>query len=68
MKTTSISSVTLAQAIISAHDTTHAFHSLRNMTHAVYMFIDHIGTSIALGESGDLDAAHAYRKKHAGKQ
>jgi len=28
--------------------------------------LDHIGTSIALGEAGDLDAADAYRRKNLG--
>lgn len=28
--------------------------------------LDHIGTSIALGEAGDLEAADAYRRKNLG--
>ena len=35
---------------------------------SVLKAINHIGTSIALGESGNLDAAHAFRTKEAGKR
>jgi hypothetical protein len=28
--------------------------------------LDHIGTSIALGEKGELEAADAYRRKNSG--
>ena len=29
--------------------------------------LNHIGSAIALGEAGDLDAAHEFRNKCAGK-
>jgi hypothetical protein len=30
--------------------------------------LDQIGTSIALGEAGDLNAAHEFRKKNSGQK
>lgn len=41
------------------------FPALRGMLRTFLGKLDKIGTAIALGESGDLDGAHALRTKHA---
>lgn len=40
--------------------------AVRRMANSLLKIFDRIGTSIALGESGDLEAAHAFRSKNSG--
>jgi hypothetical protein len=40
--------------------------AVRRMASSLLKIFDRIGTSIALGESGDLEAAHAFRSKNSG--
>ena len=68
MKTTSISSGTIEQSFIAAHETAHLLHVLQSMAKTTLSIFNRIGTAIALGESGDLDAAHEFRKQNSGKQ
>lgn len=39
----------------------------QRMLKSVTKTLDHIGTSIALGESGNLEAADAFRRKNSGQ-
>ena len=42
------------------------FRAAQNHAASLLKIVDHIGTSIALGEKADLDAAHRYRSQESG--
>jgi len=67
MKASSVSSNRLGTDFIPENHGGSLFESARDRVVSLLKIIDHIGTSIAIGERGDLDAAHEFRNQGAGK-
>jgi hypothetical protein len=67
MKVSSISGSSLETGFIADHQGITFFRAAQNHAASLLKIVDRIGTSIALGEKADLDAAHAYRNLGPGK-
>jgi hypothetical protein len=67
MKVSSISGNSLETGFIADHQGITFFQAAQNHAASLLKMVDRIGTSIALGEKADLDAAHAYRNQEPGK-
>lgn len=68
MKVSSLSAESMMQTADSYSASAPVFIQLRKAANALIGKLDRMGTAIALGESGDLDAAHALREKHSGRK
>jgi len=67
MKVSSISRNSFEKDFIADHQSATFFRVAQNHAASLLKIVDRIGTSIALGEKADLDAAHAYRNQVPGK-
>ena len=67
MKTSSVTSSSIAHTLNSDYEAAPFPQAALNALMDFIKTLDHIGTAIALGESGDLEAAHAYREKNSGQ-
>jgi hypothetical protein len=67
MKVSSISSGSIESTLISDRDAGSFTQTLQHLISPVLKTLNRIGTSIALGEAGDLEASHEFRKKNSGK-
>lgn len=65
MKVSSLSSNQVESGIFPDQQSQPFLKSARSGLSSILKVIDRIGTSVALGESGDLDAAHEYRIKES---
>jgi hypothetical protein len=65
MKVSSLSAASMMQTADSHSASEPVFIQLRKAANALIGKLDQMGTAIALGESGDLDAAHALREKYS---
>jgi len=63
MKLSSVSSKSIGTSFDPENEVTSLGSSIHDHMVTLLNTIDHIGTSIALGEKGNLDAAHEYRTK-----
>lgn len=66
MKVSSISEHSLETGYLTAHQGKTAFNAVQKMISALLSAINQIGTAIALGEKGDLDAMHHFRTENIG--
>jgi hypothetical protein len=67
VKVSSISGNTLESGLVTnQHDIALAM-AVQDHLAALYQTIDRMGTAIALGEKGDLEAAHQFRVNSIGK-
>lgn len=66
MKVSSISEHSLETGYLSSHQGETAFNSLQKLIAGLLSVINRIGTAIALGETGDLDAMQHFRTKNIG--
>lgn len=67
MKISSISSNSLEHDFIAEQHGKSLFDAAENCAKSLLKTVNRIGTSIALGEKGDLDAAHEFRNQEPGK-
>lgn len=67
MKVSSISGNSLEKGFNDDHQGITIFQAAQNHAASLLKLVDRIGTSIALGEKADLDAAHEYRNQEPGK-
>jgi len=68
MKVSSITGNSIEVGYIApAHDNS-LLDVTQNLATSIVKIANQIGTSIALGEKGDLDAAHEFRKQTLGKK
>ena len=67
MKISSVTSSAVAHGLNAAHENASILNAAQHAFKVLLNTLDHIGTAIALGESGDLEAAHAYREKSTGQ-
>jgi hypothetical protein len=67
MKAPSISSNSLNSDLIENNQGSPLFQNVKQLVLSFFKTLDRIGTAIALGESGNLEAAHDFREKHAGR-
>jgi hypothetical protein len=67
MKVSSISGNSLETDFIADHQGITFLQAAQNYAASLLKIVDRIGTSIALGEKADLDAAHEYRNQEPGK-
>lgn len=67
MKVSSLSTGTIEQTLNVSHDAKPFLAMVQQMVKSLLGAVNHIGTSIALGESGNLDAADEFRKKNSGQ-
>jgi len=67
MKVSSISGNSLETGFIADRQGINFFQAAKNHAASLLRMVDCIGTSIALGEKADLDAAHEYRNQEPGK-
>lgn len=65
MKVSSISSNPVETGIFPDQQSQPFMQSVRHGLSSILKVVDRIGTSVALGESGDLDAAHEFRIKQS---
>jgi len=63
MKLSPVSSKSIGTSFDPQNEVTSLGRSIHDRLITMLNTIDHIGTSIALGEKGNLDAAHDYRIK-----
>jgi hypothetical protein len=66
MKVSSISGNSLETDFIEDHQDITFFQAVQNHAASLLEIVDRIGTSIAMGENGDLDAAHEFRNREPG--
>ena len=68
MKVSSMSEPSLETGYLSSHqgETAFNFNFSQKMIAALLSAINHIGTAIALGETGNLDAMQHFRAKNIG--
>jgi hypothetical protein len=67
MKVSSISGNSLETDFIADRQGITFFQAAQSHAASLLKIADRIGTSIALGEKADLDAAHEYRNQKPGK-
>ena len=67
MKVSSISGNSLETGFNEDHQGKSFFQAAQNHAASLLKMVDRIGTSIALGEKADLDAAHEFRNQEPGK-
>lgn len=67
MKISSVTSSAIAHTLNSDQEAAPFLQAAQNAYMSFIKTLEHIGTAIALGESGDLEAAHAYREKNSGQ-
>jgi len=67
MKASSLSNSSIEPLFVSDYEADSFLTTVQRMANSLVKLLDRIGTSIALGESGDLEAAHAFRRKISGK-
>ena len=67
MKVSSITSNTLENSFIPEHQGKTFLAAAQDHVASLLKIVDQIGTSIALGEKGDLEAAHEFRNQKSGK-
>lgn len=67
MKVSSITVDSVEQSAVSHHKSKFMASQINLNDLPVLKQLNHIGSAIALGEAGDLDAAHEFRNKCAGK-
>lgn len=63
MKVPSISDSSMKSGGLDAHQSNSLFQFVHRKLTSFIKVLDRIGTAIALGEKGDLDAAHEFRSK-----
>ena len=68
MKVSSISGNSLEVGFISNPQDKSLLKTAQNYAASLLMIVDHIGSSIAVGEKGNLDAIHEFRTQHKGKK
>ena len=66
MKVSSLTNGAILHTLNADDDAAPFFQAAQNLSRTLLKTFDRMGTSIALGESGDLDAAHEYRTKKPG--
>jgi hypothetical protein len=65
-----VSSITVSSIEHTFKSELHAgniIQTAQHITASLLKTLDHIGTAIALGEKGDLEAADAFRRKSSGQ-
>ena len=67
MKVSSITNGSLESRLTPGHDAEPFMQVAQRVATSIMKTLDHMGTSIALGESGNLEAADAYRRKNSGQ-
>lgn len=67
MKISSVTSSSIAHTLNSDYEAAPFSHAALSALMDFIKTLDHIGAAIALGEAGDLEAAHAYREKNSGQ-
>lgn len=67
MKVSSISGNPLESGLIPTNQDSSLLQAAQGYLASLFKTIDRIGTAIALGEKGDLEAAHQFRVKSTGK-
>jgi hypothetical protein len=67
MKVSSITSNPKENSFIPEHQGKTLLTAAKDHVASLLKIIDQIGTSIALGEKGDLEAAHVFRNQKPGK-
>ena len=68
MKVSSISEHSLETGYLTSHQGEATFNSVQKLLASLVSAINLIGTAIALGEKGDLDAMQHFRTGHIGKK
>jgi hypothetical protein len=68
MKVSSITNNSLESRFIVDSNGKLLLDAVQNYAASLLQLIDRVGTSIALGEKGDLDAAHEFRMQALGKK
>lgn len=63
MKVSSLSGNSIESDLYTEHQPVALLLVVKRKLMAILKFVDHIGTAIALGEKGDLEAAHDFRAK-----
>lgn len=66
MKVSSKSAESVGAAHIPYHEASSLLQVASFNNSLLLKLLDRIGTAIALGEAGDLNAAHEFRKKNSG--
>ena len=67
MKVSSITGGSLESGLKPGHEAEPFLQVAQRVAASMMKTLDHMGMSIALGESGDLEAADAYRRKNSGQ-
>ena len=67
MKISSVTGSSIAHTLNSDQEAAPVLQAAQHAYLGLMKTLGHIGTAIALGESGDLEAAHAYREKNTGQ-
>jgi len=67
MKISSASSSSIEHTLKANHAVDSLLSMVQHTIRSLMRTVNHVGTSIALGESGDLDAAHEFRNKNSGR-
>lgn len=66
MSASSLTTCAIETTINSNDEVESTFQVAKKFSRSVFKVLDHIGTSVALGEAGDLEAADSYRRKNSG--
>jgi hypothetical protein len=67
MKASSVTTSSIEPTLNPAHESEAILQMAQRMAKSMFKLLDRIGTSIALGESGNLEAADAFRRKNSGR-
>lgn len=67
MKISSVTSSSIAHTLNSDQEAAPFMQAAQSACMGLMKTLDHIGTAIALGEAGDLEAPHAFREKNSGQ-
>lgn len=67
MKISSATTSSIEPMLNPGHETEPFLAAAQHAVTSLMKTLDRIGTSIALGESGNLDAADAFRRKNSGQ-
>lgn len=67
MKVSSITGGSIESGLKPVHDAEPFLQVAQRVAASIMETLDHMGTSIALGETGNLEAADAYRRKNSGQ-
>jgi hypothetical protein len=66
LKVSSLSAGSADATLIQHHETRSILQMANRKDFSLLKQLDRIGTSIALGEAGNLEAAHEFRQKNSG--